>query len=343
MSTGASIALGVIAPIVGLYALLLRWAARFQPPSVFAFVGAFAWGAGLATWASLGSVALAERLLTAARWVSPGMLEPVHDVVLAPTLEELAKGGGLVLLLVLSRRWLEVGDGPSHGLVLGGTVGLGFTLVEDVLVALGAFSSEGLAGVKGVALLRTVILGLGHATYTGLTGLGVGVAMERRLPHVGRVLWPIAGLAAAMSTHALRNVLAAREQLVALVVYSWVLIAAFGVLLALSVGRARRILQRQLSPEVGGLLAADELEALTSYLSLDRRLFRALFRGYLRSYLARSARQRSLAALAFVKHRRRYAPRDEALDEAERALRSELHAPHARRVKLTVTTAPDDP
>lgn len=125
-------------------------------------------------------------------------------VVLAPMMEEAAKGLGVWLL-----GWrLRSG---RDGAFLGAAVGLGFAGIETFGYLLAAADGGALVGatlltVVAVALLRSVTSALLHPAATGITGYGVARARLRGVPVVVGAL-PYYGLAVAL--HGTYNYLAA--------------------------------------------------------------------------------------------------------------------------------------
>lgn len=123
------------------------------------------------------------RALFAERAVAGAQAEDfVLIVIMAPLLEEAAKGLGVGLL-----GW-RLGS-ARDGAFLGAAVGLGFAAIETFTYLLGALGAEGgrLAGatfvtVVIVAFVRSVSAGLLHPAATGLTGYGIGRAKARGRP-----------------------------------------------------------------------------------------------------------------------------------------------------------------
>jgi RsiW-degrading membrane proteinase PrsW (M82 family) len=327
MGSATLVALAIVAPIVAAYLLALRWAERFEPEPLWLVGLCFAWGGTVAAFASWAGIGLAEATLGPRLHLAPAEVFATSDVIVAPLLEEASKGAALVLLYVASRAWLRELDGPLDGLVYGAAIGLGFTLTEDALYVRAELLRTGFSGALSTTLLRTVILGLAHCTYTAATGLGVGIAAERA-GLVARVGAPVGGFVVAVSMHALHNVLAGYGPplLFDTVLFTWgvdlSLFVAIGALLV----RERRIVLRELEPEVGELVTRSEVEAVASWVALDRRLVAGLFRDGLRAYLARSERQRAAVKLAMTKHRRRLGGADPRLAEDEEAARERLRA-----------------
>lgn len=174
---GASLSLVVLAGLYLLLALLLGDPVR-------AFQGFFA-----------------ERLVN-----EEAQRDFVVVVVLAPLLEELAKGLGVWLLAARIRR-------GADGAFLGAAVGLGFAGTETFFYLAAAASDAGselagaaLATVVLVAMLRSVTAAFLHPAATGLTGYGIARARLRGVPVLLAAL-PFYGLA--VFVHGLYNYLAA--------------------------------------------------------------------------------------------------------------------------------------
>lgn len=125
-------------------------------------------------------------------------------VVLAPMLEELAKGFGVWLL-----GWRL--QSARDGAFLGAAVGLGFAGIETfgyLLVAAdgGVLAGATLATVLVVAVVRSLSSALLHPSATGLTGYGIARARLRGVPVVVGAL-PFYALAVVL--HGSYNYLAA--------------------------------------------------------------------------------------------------------------------------------------
>lgn len=127
-------------------------------------------------------------------------------VLLAPLLEEAAKGFGVLLLgwRIASRR---------DGVMLGAAVGLGFAAIETFTYLVAASSDAGseLAGspfgaVLVLAFVRSISAAFLHPAATGLTGYGVAAARLRGAPVLVAAL-PLYALAVLL--HATYNYLAA--------------------------------------------------------------------------------------------------------------------------------------
>jgi protease PrsW len=164
-------------------------------------IGAFAWGALAATALALDAAGwdqLVARVFgqdVAARW---------GPALTAPIIEELLTGAGVVLICLIGRDEI---DDMMDGFVYGALCGLGFAVVEDVLYFMAAFGGSP-GGVLEGFYVRVVSSGLyGHVLYTGLTGMGIGYLVSRRVdaPTRKRVAVAVALFLAAVLGHALWN------------------------------------------------------------------------------------------------------------------------------------------
>ncbi|HSL10049.1 MAG TPA: PrsW family intramembrane metalloprotease [Actinomycetota bacterium] len=173
----------------------------YEREPVSMMLGAFAWGAFAATALSLDASAWTEVFTTVvgadagARW-SP--------VVVAPVLEEVLKGAGLVLLAAIARDEI---DDVMDGFVYGAVCGLGFAVVEDVVYFVATFGGSVGAIAEGFAA-RVLASGLyGHVLYTGLIGMALGFVVSRRegVPTRRRVPIAIALCVLGIAGHALWN------------------------------------------------------------------------------------------------------------------------------------------
>lgn len=140
-----------------------------------------------------------------------GLLNSIADVFLkikahtvAPFTEELTKGA--ILLLIFHYAEDEFDD-ALDGLIYGAMVGIGFAMAENASYFYRYEPARDVGGQLHTFqfLLRGVLQGLaGHATYTALTGLGLGWSRQtpRRWP---KIILPILGVTLAILAHALWN------------------------------------------------------------------------------------------------------------------------------------------
>ncbi len=86
--------------------------------------------------------------------------------VMVPIIEEMSKFV-FILLLMKSKHF----DGPMSGLVYGAMIGAGFSAAEDFI-----YGVIYTGGSIGVTFARSIIQIIGHPLFTGIAGIGVGMA-----------------------------------------------------------------------------------------------------------------------------------------------------------------------
>lgn len=196
-------------PLVGGYLLLSLLVIRYLDP-----VGNRPWWLVLLAlgWGGTGAVAVGggagltlDNVLAQA--TSPTISAAWGAAIVAPTAEEVAKGAGVLLLLLAARPHLSTVFG---GAVYGAIIGAGFAAVEDASYALSA-ADETLPDDVGEALrivvLRVTLPGvIGHPFFTALVGAGVAYAVVRVDRPRGQRMAALAGaFAMAWLVHAAVN------------------------------------------------------------------------------------------------------------------------------------------
>jgi RsiW-degrading membrane proteinase PrsW (M82 family) len=165
---------------------LLFWLDRYEPEPGRYRLAALGWGGVIAIGISLPL-----------ELVIPSS-ESIGVAVVAPFVEEFAKGLFVVAIVVLRRDQLH---GVLDGIVYGGLVGIGFAFTEDIFYYLQAL---GQGQLGGTFLLRGILGPFGHPLYTSLTGIGIGIAVMSR-SRVIRVVAPILGYLGAVLLHGIWN------------------------------------------------------------------------------------------------------------------------------------------
>jgi hypothetical protein len=216
--------------------------------------------------------------------------------------------------------WLRELDGPLDGAIYGGVIGLGFTLTEDALYVASAGAQQGAAGFTGLFFVRTVLAGLGHASFTAMTGVGIGVAAESRSGLV-KIIAPIGGWMAAVGLHFLHNFLV-----------TFALGGGIGLLLKLLIFWTFQIIFFfGLVGEAGQLLHPKELKRTTSYWMLVPFVNLFALMSSPGGYGKSRKKQLDLVELAFLKHRLR----------GTRAANSHLPRQSGRRVHRSALASRD--
>jgi protease PrsW len=328
MIVGLLLGILFVTPLVVAYALFIRWCDRFEPEPWWLLVAAFLFGAVFATFGGGVSSSIVQSVTASAigvREKSAGM-EAFSATLLAPVFEEGFKGMGVLVLAFLSWAGLKELDGPLDGAIYGGIIGLGFTLTEDILYVAGSYAENGIGGFIGLLLVRTVLLGLSHCTFTAMTGIGFGIGATSSSTAI-KVAAPIAGFLFAVAMHAAHNGLPTffgGGGAIVMILVSWLIDVLFFVVLSYFVVRDRALVLRELANEVGGLVHPQDLALITTYLTIGFRNWGILFSRGLRAFSVRREKQLALVELAFVKSRRRRGESGRSLDEREGRLRNTI-------------------
>lgn len=245
-----------------LYVLLFYWADRYEREPIWLTVVAFGWGAIPAVIVSLiGELVLGWQWIDAPDSVTGAIIE---GAIIAPVVEELAKGFALLLIFLFLQREF---DGVLDGIVYGALIGFGFAMTENFFYFVGAYDEGGFQQLSVVILLRAVLFGLNHAFYTGLTGIGFGLARVFRTPGV-KVIWVVCGLLAAIVTHSLHNLGASLAAVDVTALGLSLLVAVAGIALILVAmllawQHERTCIRAELAEEVGVVLSSEEYRQLT--------------------------------------------------------------------------------
>ena len=154
-------------------------------------IAAFVWGAVAAT--TLAAIGNAGWGIVIARVAGPEFASRWTAALTAPFVEEILKGIGVVLIVLIARD--EVDD-VMDGFVYGALCGLGFTVVEDVFYFIAVFGGD-VGGVLRGFFVRVIASGLySHVLYTGLVGMAIALVTTRRDARPLRGRLRLAGLLA---------------------------------------------------------------------------------------------------------------------------------------------------
>lgn len=177
---------------------VVHWLDRWEPEPRLLLTLCFLYGAGASI---LGTLMTGNFLLDVARrYISDdGAVDAFSILVQGPVTEELIKGIGLVVLILIARREF---NGPLDGFIYGAVVGAGFAFTENIVY----FASSGSTGIDFVWLLvvRCILSPFAHVLFTGMIGMPLGWAARRSEPW-RYVVALIGGLAFAIALHALWN------------------------------------------------------------------------------------------------------------------------------------------
>jgi protease PrsW len=326
----ALLALLVVAPTVFCYFLIIRGSDRYEPEPFWLLSVAFFWGAVVSTLTALVFNEVGEGAIRASLGAGQAALVDASTAsFVAPLVEESSKGFGLLVLWAISALWVREIDGALDGAIYGGVIGLGFTLTEDVLYISSAGAQHGGEAFFQVFVLRTVMAGLGHASFTAMTGLGVGIAAESTSGLI-KLIAPIGGWCAAVGLHFVHNYLVTflydgGSGFVLKILLFWTFNALFFLVILTLAIRDRAIVLKGLIDEAGRSLHPKELERTASYWMLFPLWnFFSLINSS-KGYGEARSKQLALVELSFLKHRRRRGERSVDLDAREHELRQRIH------------------
>ena len=187
----------------------------------------------------------------------------------APFMEEIAKGLGLVLVIALAPRLVRT---AFDGFVLGGFIGLGFEVLENV-----AYAAHATGSVVSITVVRSLTGLCGHVVFSAMFCAGLIYLLGRPAEprRVGRGLalmvgaCLVHGLWDSMSALAGGNTGLVLLLMVALVVGALVSVAG---VFRMTVTRPREVLRAVMAPELEhGVVTGDEYDAICG----DRKARRA--------------------------------------------------------------------
>ena len=277
-----------------LYLGVWLWLDRNDPEPAWVLGACLVWGAGAATFVS-GIVNVLFEGAAHALTNDAQLASFLSASISAPIIEEATKGVGILLVLLLLRKEF---DGVIDGIVFAGVVALGFAAVENVLYYGRAVSKEGFGGLAVVFVLRGVLGPFGHAVYTSMTGIGLGIARQTH-NRLLRFVAPVLGYSGAVLLHSLWNFLAGLAGGVAFLLtylFFWVplFLVFFAVVTAMGFQESK-LIRRMLELEVArGLITRARVDIVASWTRRIGWLFSAIGNGALlkarRDYLYAATR-----------------------------------------------------
>jgi RsiW-degrading membrane proteinase PrsW (M82 family) len=284
--SGTLIWFGILQAVI--YLLFMRAIDLYEREPLRYVIPVFLWGFAVATTVSLVFNTLFRLTLSSVTSVKTASF--FTAVVEAPVVEECSKGLALLLIffiayLVRRRSGLMEFAGVMDGIVYGSAVGFGFAIAEDLLYGL-QYGPE-------TFLVRRIFGGFAHASFTSLTGIGLGLVpwVQSR---VLKVVLPVLGLMGAILLHATFNFTATVFGPVGyLVLFCVILVYIIVIFVWLYI--ERRAIREELKDEVStGTITAQEYAILPSYFRTTGYYTKLIFTGRLGAW----TRARKLNAAA---------------------------------------------
>ena len=284
--SGPLIWFGILQAVI--YLLFMRAIDLYEREPLRYVIPVFLWGFAVATTVSLVFNTLFQLTLSSVTSVKTASF--FTAVVEAPVVEECSKGLALLLIffiayLVRRRSGLMEFAGVMDGIVYGSAVGFGFAIAEDLLYGL-QYGPE-------TFLVRRIFGGFAHASFTSLTGIGLGLVpwVQSR---VLKVVLPVLGLMGAILLHATFNFTATVFGPVGyLVLFCVILVYIIVIFVWLYI--ERRAIREELKDEVStGTITAQEYAILPSYFRTTGYYTKLIFTGKLGAWI----RARKLNAAA---------------------------------------------
>jgi RsiW-degrading membrane proteinase PrsW (M82 family) len=255
--SGPLIWLGILQAVI--YLLFIRAIDLYEREPLRYVIPVFVWGFTVATTVSLVFNTLFQVTLSSVTSVKTASF--FTAVVEAPVVEECSKGAALLLIFFIAylarrRSGLVEFAGVMDGIVYGSAVGFGFAIAEDLLYGL-QFGPE-------TFIVRRIFGGFAHASFTSLTGIGIGLVPLVNNRMLKGIL-PVLGLLGAILLHAAFNFTATVFGPVGyLVLFCVILVYILVIIVWLTV--ERRAIREELLDEVPqGTITSQEYAMLPSY------------------------------------------------------------------------------
>jgi hypothetical protein len=215
------------------------------------------------------------------------------------------------------------------GILYGSLVGFGFAIVETVFYLMGSLMEGGWAEWGVVVALRVGLYTLNHSLFTACTGVGFGLARNRRETW-RRWVYPFLGWLVAVLLHAVHNagsVLAEPTEgasILFITAVDWLGVLGMLALILFSVRREKRWFV-ELDPEIkDGVITPEEAQLASSYRARVARGWQILRQHGLSATFRWSRFVQTVVDLAYKKHQKKAAREGAATDKRIAALRERI-------------------
>lgn len=188
--------------VSGLLSLLplaaLRFLDRRERESIWLYISMFLWGTLIASGIASPVIGWIFPTATNLSLVHSDILKQVAQnsgptfaaMLLTPAVEEIIKGLGVFIAFLLLKSEF---DGVRDGFVYGALIGVGYNLIDSSFYLAEAYARTGVVPWWQYFVTHHSLLGFGgHALYTGLFGMGLGLSRQTLLPWL-KVAAPFTG------------------------------------------------------------------------------------------------------------------------------------------------------
>lgn len=265
------VGVGILQAVV--YLLFIRAVDLYERESLLYVIPVFVWGFTVAVAVAFVFNTLAE--ITLSTVASRQTVNFVTAVFVAPPVEECSKGLALFLAFGVSylasrKRGAIEFSGVMDGIVYGAAVGFGFSIAEDLLYY-AQFGPE-------TFVVRRIFGGFGHAAFTSLTGVGIGLIPWVR-SYFLKFSLPLLGLAGAITLHATFNFLGSVIGPLAYL-FMFAVLLLYAILIGVWLAVERRTIREELREEASaGIISRQEYEILPTYFRRTGHYLRLIFTG----------------------------------------------------------------
>jgi protease PrsW len=216
--------------------------------------------------------------------------------------------------------------GVMDGIVYGSAVGFGFAIAEDLLYGL-QYGPE-------TFVVRRIFGGFAHASFTSLTGIGIGLipwVQNRAL----KVVVPLLGLLGAITLHATFNFTATLFGPVGYL-FLFVVVLAYIVVIIVWLYIERRTIRDELKDEVqAGTITTQEYAILPSYFRRKAYYIGLVFTGRLRDWRTARKVHRIAVDLALAKRLARGSGSADSTDRIRMLRQKVLSTRQAATARMT--------
>ena len=186
------------------FAAIVYWTDRYEKEPKLLLGAVFLWGAFVAA----GGAFLINTVLGLGIYYFTGSesaTELTTGALIAPVVEEILKGGTVLVVFLIFRHEF---DSILDGIVYAAIAALGFAATENTYyIYTFGFLENGFGGALFLSFVRIILVGWQHPFYTAFAGIGLAFARLSR-NFIGKFLFPLLGLGAAIFTHSVHNTLA---------------------------------------------------------------------------------------------------------------------------------------